>query len=447
MKKGTSQVIAILLMVVIAFICGFGGSVAGSWAVQNGYLNKYLGIEEQAPLLTAQPETSDNAGSSEGVTISVSGEMTVAEAIAEKVLPSVVGISTTYSYTSSYGNFFGWGGNAESYEATSIGTGFIVDKSGYILTNSHVVNDGDFKSITVSLYDGETADATVLYNSVTLDLAVLKIDAEGRKLVAADLGDSDGINIGSYAAVIGNPLGLAFERSMSQGIISGLNRTLTATNESTGSSTTMEGLIQTDATINSGNSGGPLLNSQGLVIGISTAKAANGEGMGFAIPINVAKPIVQQIIGTGSYSRPLIGITGIGLEDQTSYSKKQLEEYFGTTTGIYVYSLTEGGGAEAAGLEKGDIITEMEGTAVNTMNRLNTLLVQYDPGDTITLTVLRGGREMYIELTLTGEKSGALIAPAAEEGGDDGSAPEDLDEGSDQSPDGGGGFPGWLQLP
>ena len=449
MKKGTSQFIAILLMVVIAFICGFGGSVAGSWAMQNGYLDKYIGSAETASseevTPAVQPDSTQNKSAAEPITINVNGDMTVAEAVAEKVLPSVVGISTTFTYTSYYNSFFGWGGGSQSYDTTSVGTGVIVDDRGYILTNSHVVNDGDVKSIKVSLYDGETAEAKVLYSNSTLDLAVIKIDGTERDLVAAELGDSDEVNIGAYAAAIGNPLGLAFERSMSQGIISGLNRAITVTNESTGAQITMEGLMQTDATINSGNSGGPLLNSKGQVIGINSAKASSGEGMGFAIPINVAKPIVQQIINTGSYNRPMIGITGIGLEDQSSYSSEQLEEYFGTTTGIYVYSITEGGGAEAADIEKGDIIMELNGTPVGTMNKLNTLLVQYDPGDTVTLTILRDGKEKKVDVTLTGDKTASLLP--TEDAKEEPEPFEDYDfedEGSDEDSHSEGGFGGQI---
>ena len=412
MKKGVSQFIAILLMVVIAFVCGFGGSLAANWASNKGYLPESVsGTAVSAkPVQPAEqaskdvkPETANN--NTETITINVDGDMTVAEAVAQKVSPSVVGISTKYTYTSYTNSFFGWGGSSQSYEASSVGTGFIVDERGYILTNAHVVNDGDTNSITVSLYDGDTAEAEVLYSNSALDLAIIKIDAEGKDLVVAELGDSDEVNVGSYAAAIGNPLGLAFERSMSQGIISGLNRSITVTNESTGGTTTMEGLIQTDATINDGNSGGPLLNSKGQVIGVNSARASRGENMGFAIPINVAKPIVQQIINTGSYNRPLLGITGIGLEDQKSYSSTELQEYFGTATGIYIYSLTEGGGAEAAGIEKGDIITEIDGVAVGTMNKLNTLLVKYNPGDTVTLTVMRDGKEMKVDVTISGDKN------------------------------------------
>ena len=402
MKKAVSQLISIILVAVIAFACGFGGSIVKDYLVKNEILNLPFLEEAETPQPAELPPAKETEEPQPGnMTINVTQDVTIAEAIAAKVLPSVVGVSTTYEVTYGGYDFFGWGGGGYSYDVEGVGTGFVVDKAGYILTNSHVVNDGDTKSINVSLYDGETVPAIILWNNSTLDLAIIKIEGVD-DLVEAELGDSDEINVGSYAAAIGNPLGLAFERSMSQGIISGLNRSIDVQNES-GSTSSMEGLIQTDATINNGNSGGPLLNSHGQVVGINTAKAGNGEGMGFAIPINTAKPIIEQIIKTGAYNRPYIGITGIGLDEQTSYNDAQLQEYFGTTTGVYVYSVTEGGGAERAGIQKGDIIVEVEGIPVGTMNKLNTVLVTYNPGDTVRIKVLREGEEMTFNVHLTGE--------------------------------------------
>ncbi|MBQ4409633.1 MAG: trypsin-like peptidase domain-containing protein, partial [Firmicutes bacterium] len=341
----------------------------------------------------------------DNISINTSGDITIAEAIADKVMPSVVGISTvaeqTYSGFGGFGGFWNFGGGGGTYDATMIGTGVIVDKAGYILTNSHVVNDGDAKSVTVSLYDGSDVEGTVLWNDSTLDLAVVKIEDTG-DLIAAELGDSDTVKIGAYAAAIGNPLGLEFERSMSQGIISGLNRSIEVSDGSSGKTTTMEGLMQTDATINSGNSGGPLFNSKGQVIGINTAKASSGEGMGFAIPINVAKPIVEQIKASGNYERPYIGISGISLQEQQQYSSDALIEQFGTDKGIYVASVSPNGGAAAAGLQQGDVITEVNGVEVGTMNKLNQELVQYAIGDSVTLTVMRDKTAQSFEVQLAG---------------------------------------------
>ena len=324
-------------------------------------------------------------------------DITIGERIAEKVIPSVVSVTTVYEAYSSgmsvYDFFYYGGGGQRSYEASCVGSGFIVNSKGYIVTNSHVINDGDFKSITISLYDGTDAEGEVLFCDSTLDLAIVKIDKTSLKAVT--LGDSDKIKIGSYAAAIGNPLGLTFERSMSQGIISGLNRTITV---ETG--VTMDGLLQTDAAINSGNSGGPLLDSKGHVIGIASAKASNGESMGFAIPINIAKPIIEQVIETGAFDRVYLGITAIGIEEQTSVSSDALKEYYGSSEGIYVASITKGGGAEKAGLKDKDVILSIDGVKVGTMNKLYAQLISHKAGDVVSLEILRNSEKMTVKVEL-----------------------------------------------
>ena len=406
MKKGIGQLVAILLVAAIAFGCGFGGAYAYNFAVDKGWIEAAAGSGRTSEADSTEGTVTIDPGTTAADTISIniSDDMTIAEAIAAKAMPSVVGISTvatqSYSGFGGFGGFWGWGGgNGGTYDTTMVGTGVIVDESGYILTNSHVVNDGDTKSVTVSLYDGSDVEGTVLWNDSTLDLAVIKIEDTG-DLVAADLGDSDTVNIGAYAAAIGNPLGLEFERSMSQGIISGLNRSIQVSDGS--KTTTMEGLMQTDATINSGNSGGPLFNSKGQVIGINTAKASSGEGMGFAIPINVAKPIVEQVKASGNYERPYIGISGISLQEQQQYSSDALKEQFGTDKGIYVASVSANGGAAAAGLQQGDVILKVNGVEVGTMNKLNQELVKSAIGDTVTLTVMRDKTEQEFEVVLGG---------------------------------------------
>ncbi|MBR0481409.1 MAG: trypsin-like peptidase domain-containing protein [Firmicutes bacterium] len=401
------KIIAVILIAVMSFGFGLAGGLCADW------------VKEKIDAKTASSDPSDlvNVGNaahyvgenssvdvdqSGNVTINVSGDYTLAEAIAEKVMPSVVSVTCTYEYSYSYG--WSWGGSRDyTQEAQAVGTGFIVDSNGYIVTNSHVVHDGDYKSINISLYDGSTLEGQLLWNDSTLDLAVVKIDKSG--LAPVELGDSDQVKIGSYAAAIGNPLGLTFERSMSQGIISGLDRTITVSSSSSLSGTTMEGLLQTDAAINSGNSGGPLLNSKGQVIGVASAKASSGESMGFAIPINVVKPIIEQIVTNGSYERVYLGITAIGIEQQTSVSKEALEEYYGSSTGIYVASVSKGGGADRAGLQEGDVILTVNGTKVGTMNKMYSLLVNYRSGDVIHITFLRNGQthEADVELMTSAE--------------------------------------------
>ena len=392
------KIVAVILIAVMAFGFGLAGGLCADWikdkiAQKVGNGADLIGMDDAA-YEASEERKAEHSGN---VTINASGDYTLAEGIAEKVMPSVVSVKCTYEETYSYGWYWG-GGQNYTQEATAVGTGFIVDQSGYIVTNSHVVHDGDCKNITINLYDGDSLEAKLLWNDSTLDLAVVKIDKTGLK--AAELGDSDTLKIGSYAAAIGNPLGLTFERSMSQGIISGLDRTITVSSSSSLSGTTMEGLLQTDAAINSGNSGGPLLNMYGQVVGIASAKASSGESMGFAIPINVAKPIIEQIIEKGFYERVYLGITAIGIEQQTSVSPEALEEYYGSSTGIYVASVTKGGGADRAGLQEKDVILTVNGTKVGTMNKMYSILVSCKSGDTVHITYLRNGMEHEADVVL-----------------------------------------------
>ncbi len=392
------KIVAVILIAVMAFGFGLAGGLCADWikdkiAQKVGNGADLIGMDDAA-YEASEERKAEHSGN---VTINASGDYTLAEGIAEKVMPSVVSVKCTYEETYSYGWYWG-GGQNYTQEATAVGTGFIVDQSGYIVTNSHVVHDGDCKNITINLYDGDSLEAKLLWNDSTLDLAVVKIDKTGLK--AAELGDSDTLKIGSYAAAIGNPLGLTFERSMSQGIISGLDRTITVSSSSSLSGTTMEGLLQTDAAINSGNSGGPLLNMYGQVVGIASAKASSGESMGFAIPINVAKPIIEQIIEKGFYERVYLGITAIGIEQQTSVSPEALEEYYGSSTGIYVASVAKGGGADRAGLQEKDVILTVNGTKVGTMNKMYSILVSCKSGDTVHITYLRNGMEHEADVEL-----------------------------------------------
>lgn len=395
------KILSAVLVCAIAFLCGFGGGMLALQQSGNSIQIKALGQ-------TKQTETQP-AEQSGGSKIVFPEDITIAEAIAEKAMPSVVGISTTYE-TSVYGGGlsdifgFGFGGGSSSpykYRASGVGTGVIVDADGYILTNSHVVNDGNYIEIAVSLYDGRELSGTVLWNDITLDLAIVKVEANG--LAAADLGDSDTVKIGSYAAAIGNPLGLEFERSMSQGIISGLNRTITVSDKSASKSVTMEGLIQTDATINSGNSGGPLFNSKGEVVAINSAKVSSGEGMGFAIPINIAKPIIEQVKTTGTYSRVYLGFSGIGLQGQSQYTSAQLKEHFGTDKGVYVQSVLANGGAAKAGIKAGDVITRVNGVDVSTVNGIYSAMVGNKAGDEVEVEYLRNGKTHSCQVKVTGE--------------------------------------------
>ena len=308
-------------------------------------------------------------------------------AVANKVLPSIVGISVEYTVNS----FFG-----QSSTAQASGSGIIISEDGYILTNNHVINStstnsfyqlSEANNLKVKLYNDDTEyDAKVIGSDAQTDLAVIKIEKTG--LTAAELGDSDSVQVGEFAMAVGNPLGL--QSSISCGIISAKNREVPDSE----TNTTYKA-IQTDAAINSGNSGGALVNADGKVIGINTLKlAGNGiEGIGFAIPINSTVDVYKELISKGKISRPFIGITGIDLDEKTAKKNNLVE-------GVYVKSVENFSAAEKGGLQAGDVIIEAEGTKIKTMDELNTIKNKHAVGDKLKLKVNRNGQEKEITLTL-----------------------------------------------
>jgi S1-C subfamily serine protease len=321
--------------------------------------------------------------SAQQVNINLSDNMYFAAAVAEKAQKSVVGITTDMTQT--INTFFG----PQTQKGTSMGSGMIVDPNGYILTNAHVIGDGEYDKITVSLIDGSTIEGKVLWYDATLDLAVVKVDKTG--LPAVELGDSDELMVGEPAVAIGNPMTLDLERTVTQGVISGLNRSIKFEN-----GTTIKPLIQTDASINSGNSGGPLFNAEGQVIGINTAKMSTAEGLGFAIPINTAKSILEQIIGNGTVSSLYVGIKGV---DVTTY-EKSLGVDVSAEYGVVVIEAIKDSPAIQAGLEMGDVITAIDGNKIETMADLKRQLYQYKENDVVKVTINRGGDEKTIDMKL-----------------------------------------------
>ena len=355
---------SISLVVIVAIICSILSSlltvvVVNKTGILNGTTNSVKGTSSQ-------------------IVVSNEKGTNVYQAVSEKAKPSVVGITTT---TLSSDNMF-----SMPTESTGVGTGIIVDSNGYILTNSHVISDGQAKTVNVLFSDGSTIDGEVYWYDSQLDLAIVKVNKTG--LTAAELGDSDKVQIGDISVAIGNPYGLDLAGTVTQGIISGLDRTIST------SETTMTGLIQTDASINSGNSGGPLLNSSGQVIGINTAKASEGEGLGFAIPINTAKPIIESIIQKGSYEKVTLGIKGTDASKYAQYSKQQLS----TDEGVYVAEVVSGSAAESAGIKSGDIITKIDSTNLSVMSDLTKNLYNYTKGDSATLTINRDGKEITLKV-------------------------------------------------
>ncbi len=341
---------------------------------------------------TVQTSTSTAGGTSTNL-ISLSNYSNTAVFAANKILPSIVGIEVTYTATSN--SIFGFGSPSTS-TATATGSGIIISEDGYIVTNNHVVDTSssnsysyydlsDATSVKVKLYGSdETYDAKIVGKDSQTDLAVLKIDKTD--LTAAEFADSDQAVVGEFAMAVGSPLGL--DTTVTTGIISAVNREV----ESDG---TKYVCIQTDAAINSGNSGGALVNSDGKVIGINTLKLSGSgvEGIGFAIPINSTLDVISQLKDHNKVLRPYIGISGIDLDDSTA-------KRYNLVLGVYVKTVQNFSPAEKAGLQSGDVIVQADGKEIKTMDELNEIKNSHQIGDTMTLKINRNGQEKDLTITL-----------------------------------------------
>lgn len=312
----------------------------------------------------------------------------IAQAV-QKISPSVVGISTTHVQDEGYG--------LESGSVIEgVGSGFIVSSDGYVITNDHVAVSTQAE-IMVILHNGDELEGRVLWTDPTLDLAVIKVNASN--LPVAELGDSSQVIVGDPAIAIGSPLGLQFQHTTTAGIISALDRTVEVGTER--GQNFMEDLIQTDASINPGNSGGPLVNINGQIIGINTVKVASAEGIGFAIPINVTKPVIQHFLEEGEFITPYVGV--VGYDKAIAYYYKQTD---GLVDGVYVVNMDPRGPAYKCGIRIDDIITRMGDKPITKMLELRTAVYSYHVGDTVQVVVMRDGREM--EFTMTLEESTVL---------------------------------------
>ena len=374
--------------VAIPFLSGVlgAGIVLGTCFGVPGIRNTLLKTESNDSVSTST--TSTSSGQINTTQISLEEYSATGIGVAQKILPSIVGIRVEFPVNSIFLNQSG-------STATAEGSGIIISEDGYILTNNHVVSSassssyyslGEASKISVYLYNDTTAyEASIVGTDEETDLAVIKIDKTG--LTAAELGDSDSVAVGEFAMAVGNPLGM--QSSITAGVISGVNREVT---DSDGKTFTV---IQTDAAINSGNSGGALVNSQGQVIGINTLKvsATGVEGMGFAIPINSAKPIYEDLIQYNKVRRPYIGISGRDLDQATAQRNNLVE-------GVYVVSVEEFSAAEKAGIKAGDVIIRADGTDVKTMDELNAVKNTHNIGDQMTIVVNRNGEEKELTLTL-----------------------------------------------
>ena len=307
--------------------------------------------------------------------------------VVKKSIDSVVGITTKSEVTQQ--TLFG----PQSGYVEGIGSGSIVSSDGYILTNSHVVSNGEASDISVLFNDGTTTPAKLVWNDSTLDLAILKVEKDD--LPAMKLADSDDVGVGDRVVAIGNPLGFELQSTVTSGIISGLNRTVNFQNGAQ-----MDGLMQTDAAINSGNSGGALLNSKGEQIGINSAKAGNSDGIGFAIPINTVKNVINKIIENGEYNSVYLGITGQSLDYFRQFPQANMGA-LEDVQGVYVFSDFDENGI----FEKGDVITAIDGKKVTDMASLRKVLLDYQVGESAKITIIRDGKEQTLDFTFSIDSS------------------------------------------
>lgn len=362
---GVGRVVALILScAVISAACGFGGAILAQNSSRTGKTTVQQSNRTAATV---------NVKKVDGQTL-----MSPAEVYASTV-NSVVSINCSAVST----NIFG-----QQTESASSGSGFIYTADGYIVTNQHVVANAS--SINVTLYNGDTYPATLVGSDSDYDVAVLKIDA--KDLPAVTLGSSTDVNVGDTVMAIGNPLGeLTF--SMSQGIVSCVNRAINVEG-------TPFNMIQVDASINPGNSGGPLMNLYGEVVGIVSAKYSSYanttvEGLGFAIPINDVQSIIKDIMENGSVgNKAYMAITAGTMTQQMAAQYK-----INATEGVFVYSVEDGGAGDKAGLKLGDVITKLNDTQITSMEDLSAAKKGFKAGDTVTLTVLRDGKEITTQLT------------------------------------------------
>ena len=375
-KRVARSAVALVLAAAMGFAGGFvGAKFGGSGKVV---------IQQVAPSSTADSAS----GSDSSITAaSSSGSSLTTEQVADLVSPSVVVITTeqvVYSQWSWYG---------QNQVESGAGSGVIISSDGYILTCAHVVDGAS--NITVTINDKDYT-ATLVGEDTTSDIAVIKIDANG--LTPATVGDSDGLKVGQNVMAVGNPLG-ELGGTVTGGMISALNRSVTIQGSS--SVNTMS-LIQMDASVSPGNSGGGLFNMNGELVGIVNAKSSSSdaEGLGFAIPINDAIKVAQELLENGYVTgRPYLGITYLAVTDAQTASQLGVNAY-----GVYVVEVVKGGPAEKAGLQAGDRIVSVDGTEIASKDDLGTLMQEHAAGDTLSITIARDGQMQTVNVTL-GEKT------------------------------------------
>jgi S1-C subfamily serine protease len=389
-KTPRGRIGAVLVLFVLAsLLSGFGGA----WLeMRNGHDNLIVGgtLSNQKKIVTSQSQ--------------------LISQIAKTVGPSVVSVNVDISNDSSSQDQSGFGlfGFSQPEDEQAAGTGIIISSSGLIITNRHVVPDGT-TSVSVTLSDGtELKNVSVIgrtSDSDSLDVAFLKInDAQGHKLTPAAIGDSSTVQVGDNVVAIGNALG-QFQNTVTSGIISGYGRSVQATDSSgdASSAENLDDLFQTDAAINEGNSGGPLVNLNGQVIGINTATAGDAQNIGFAIPINDVRGLITQVLKTGKFARPYLGVAYIPLTADVANEYNlsvQNGAFIAPSSDPTSPSVISGSPAASAGLQTNDVITAVNGTNIDQTHSLTSLLDQHQPGDKITLTILRGSKTLSLDVTL-----------------------------------------------
>lgn len=304
----------------------------------------------------------------------------------EDSIQAIVGISKLKQSGSSI-----FVNNAE--KKLGLGSGVMITDNGYILTNQHVAGN-KYSSCYVTLNDGNSYEGNVVWADSNIDLAIVKINKSN--LDYLELGDSDSVSLAEDVYAIGNPLGLEFQKTVTKGIISALNRTIKIEDET--QNVYMEDLIQTDATINEGNSGGALIDTNGKLIGINSVKISNAEGIGFAVPINIVKPIINQFVSEGKFDEAWLGIYGYDKE-AIPYLSANLE----IENGIYVAQIAMDGPLVNLDIKEGDIITQIDDTTLNKMNDLKKYVYHKKPEDMVKLYIQRNGKEFTVDVKLAGK--------------------------------------------
>ena len=360
-----NKIITTVGIILLSGVVGFGAGYAGSHLSNN------------ANVTIQQQTNKSNSG-----TVQVSD----VSDIVEKCKDSVVEITT--ESVSSGNSIFG------QYVSQGAGSGVIISKDGYIVTNQHVSGEKN-STCYVTLENGKNYKASVVWSDTDLDLSIIKINV--KNLGYLHLGDSDKIKVAEQVYAIGNPIGFEFQRTVTSGIISGLNRTIKL--EEDGKTSYMEDLIQTDATINPGNSGGPLINKNGEVLGINSVKITSAEGIGFAVPINIIKPIIEKLASKGGYITPTLGVFAYD-KSMVPYINQELDQNIKLDKGIYVADVIKNSPAEKAGMKRGDIILEIDQIELEKMLDLRKYIYEKEVGERVNIKYIRGNKEYQVNITL-----------------------------------------------